>query len=206
MNKILKKTFPIKGMHCASCVRVIENALSKIKGVEEASVNLASETATVTFDSRKVTDKDLASAVANVGYKAGVEQELKTEDEDKIQKQKELKNLRSKASVSLFLGALIVWGSFPGLISTAPEILKNFYVQMILAIPVQFWAGLQFYKATIPALKHRTANMDTLITIGTTTAFIYSAVVTLFPQLVMGVGIEPMPYFDVSTNPKPLKS
>ncbi|MDO8638674.1 MAG: heavy metal translocating P-type ATPase [Candidatus Daviesbacteria bacterium] len=194
-----KKTFPIKGMHCASCVRVIEKALSSVEGVSEANVNLANETATINYDPQKVTDKDLASAVANVGYKAGVEKEMKTEDEDKIQKQKELKNLRVKALVSLFLGSLIVWGSFPGLINTAPEFLKNFSVQMILAIPIQFWAGLQFYKATIPALKHRTANMDTLIAIGTSTAFAYSAVVTLFPQIVQGVGIEPMPYFDVST-------
>lgn len=163
----MKKTFPIKGMHCASCVRVIENALSKVEGVTEANVNLANETATVTFNPQKVNDQTLASAVANVGYKAGVEDELKTEDEDKIQKQKELKKLRAKALVSLFLGSLIVWGSFPGLMDTAPLFLRNFFTQMILAIPIQFWAGLQFYKATIPALKHRTANMDTLITIGT---------------------------------------
>src|SRR3990167_10876821 len=102
----IKKTFPIKGMHCASCVRVLEKSLSRIDGVSNCVVNLATETATVTYDPKKVTDNDLVSAVANVGYKAGLEQELKTEDEQTLEKQKELKALRSKVAVSLTLGSL----------------------------------------------------------------------------------------------------
>src|SRR3990167_3279370 len=111
----IKKTFPIKGMHCASCVRILEKSLSRVNGVSNCVVNLATETANVTYDPKKVTDSDLASAVANVGYKAGLEQELKTEDEQKEEKEKELKSLRSKVFISLGLGSLIVWGSFPGL-------------------------------------------------------------------------------------------
>jgi len=64
---------------------------------------------------------------------------------------------------------------------------------------VQFWAGLEFYRATIPALKHRTANMDTLVALGTTVAFGYSAFVTIFPQVMQKIGVEPATYFDVST-------
>ena len=75
---------------------------------------------------------------------------------------------------------------------------QNFFLQLILATIVQFWAGLGFYKATLPALRHRTANMDTLITIGTSAAYGFSAVATLFPGLIAQAGIEPMPYFDVS--------
>ncbi|QQG43575.1 MAG: copper-translocating P-type ATPase [Candidatus Daviesbacteria bacterium] len=198
-NKLTTKTFPIKGMHCASCVRVLEKSLGGVEGVSNAVVNLATESATVTFNSKKVTDNDLVSAVANVGYKAGINEELKTEDEQKQEKQKELRNLRNKVLVSLGLGVLIVWGSFPFLMQFSPAILQNFLVQMILAIPVQFWAGWEFYRATIPALKHRTANMDTLVAIGTTVAFSYSAVVTIFPQLVESIGVRPEPYFDVST-------
>jgi Cu+-exporting ATPase len=82
---------------------------------------------------------------------------------------------------------------------TAPSFLQNFFVQFFLALPVQFWAGLGFYRATIPAMKHRTANMDTLVALGTTVAFGYSVVVTLFPNLVIQAGIEPTPYFDVAT-------
>lgn len=195
----IKKTFSIEGMHCASCVNVLERTLKKVPGVKEATVNLASEKATVLFDEEKVNDNQLSSAVANVGYKALLNEEARTEDEEKLAKQKELKDLRSKVVVSLIIGGLILWGSFPGLIQTSPAFLKNFLVQFILAIPVQFWAGFAFYRATIPALKHRTANMDTLVALGTTVAFGYSAIVTLFPQFVKQAGIEPMPYFDVAT-------
>lgn len=109
------------------------------------------------------------------------------------------KELQIKVIASLVLGGLILWGSFPGLMGTAPEILRNFWVQLLLAIPVQFWAGWEFYQATIPALRNRTANMDTLVALGTTVAYGYSAVVAIFPQIVKSVGIVPTPYFDVAT-------
>ncbi len=193
-----KKTFSIKGMHCASCVVMLERALTKVDGVSEATVNLATEKATVTYDSKKVSDEKLASAVSNVGYQALISEEVKTEDQEKIEKQRELKILRTKVVVSLVLGALILWGSFPGLMQTAPMILRNFWVQMLLAVPVQFWAGFEFYRATISSLRHRTANMDTLVAIGTTVAFGYSVFVTVFPELVTKINIEPMPYFDTA--------
>lgn len=194
-----KKTFSIQGMHCASCVNVLERALKKIEGVESASVNLASEKATVEYNEKQVTDKDLALAVNNVGYKALLGDQQRTDEQEKIAKQKELKDLRNKVVVSLFCGALILWGSFPGLVQTAPSFLQNFFVQFVLALPVQFWAGLGFYQATIPALKHRTANMDTLVALGTTVAFGFSTIITFFPHLVKQASIEPMPYFDVAT-------
>lgn len=193
-----KKTFSVQGMHCASCVRLIEKAVGRLDGVSECNVNLATNKATVTYDPQKVTDTTLESAVASVGYKALINEEVKSEDEEKKEKQKELNDLRNKVAVSLVLGILILWGSFPGLMSTAPSFLHNFWLQLLLATPVQFWAGLAFYKATIPALKHRTANMDTLVALGTTVAYGYSAVVTIFPQVIESVGIKPEPYFDVA--------
>ncbi|MFA6295484.1 MAG: heavy metal translocating P-type ATPase [Candidatus Paceibacterota bacterium] len=193
-----KKTFSIKGMHCASCVMVLERSLKKVDGVLQATVNLATEKATVTYDPAKVTDEKLSSAVSNVGYQALITEEIKTEDDEQKEKQKELKSLRFKVIVSLILGSLILWGGFPGLMKTAPMILQNFWVQLLLATPVQFWAGFAFYRATISALKHRTANMDTLVAIGTTVAYVYSVFVTILPQLVTKVGIEPMPYFDTA--------
>ena len=194
-----KKTYPIRGMHCASCVRVIERSLKRTPGVEDAVVNLATEKATVTYDSDICREEQIAKAVSDVGYKVVTENETVSDDQEKIEKAKELKKLRNKVGVSLFLGGLILWGSFPGLINTAPWFLKNFWVQLLLATPVQFWAGWDFYRATIPALKHRTANMDTLVSLGTTVAFLYSTFVTVFPSVVMGLGLEAMPYFDVAT-------
>ena len=193
-----KKTFSVQGMHCASCVATIERSLKKVDGVSAATVNIATEKATVTYDPTKVSDDELYSAVSNVGYEVIVNEELRTEDQEKEEKERELHDLRLKVTVSLILGALLLWGSFPGIIQTAPMFLRNSWVQLIIAIPVQFWAGFTFYRAAVSALKHRTANMDTLVAIGTTVAFAYSAFVTLFPQLVAKIGINPMPYFDTA--------
>ena len=195
----IKKTFPIKGIHCASCVVLLEDSLNKVDGVLKATVNLATEKATVVYHSEKVTDKNLESAVSNVGYEALIDGEEKHEIDEQSEKKKELRDLKIKVIVSLFLGGLILWGSFPGLMNTSPKILQNFLAQLLLATPVQFWAGLSFYKASISAIRHRTANMDTLVAIGTTVAYAYSVFVALFPNVVENIGIEPFPYFDVAT-------
>jgi len=195
----VKKTYSIKGMHCASCVGVIERSLKKVDGVIDSNVNLATEKATVTFDEDKVNDEKIASTVANAGYKVLLKEEEAHQDEEKLEKQKELKKLRNKIIVSLFLGSLILWGSFPGLMNTAPKILQSFFIQFLLALPVQFWVGLEFYKATLPALRHRTANMDTLVALGTSVAFAYSSIVVFFPNLINSIGVQASPYFDVST-------
>ncbi len=192
----VKQTYPIKGMHCASCVRVTERALKKTPGVKDAVVNLATAKATVTYDPDNCTPQQLAESIAKTGYT--LELEEKSEEIQKKEKQKELTKLRTKVIASLAGGALILWGSFPGLMNTAPEILKNFFVQLLLATPIQFWAGSEFYRATIPALKHRTANMDTLVALGTTVAYIYSVFVTFFPHVVANLGVDHMPYFDVA--------
>lgn len=192
----VKKSFPIKGMHCASCVRVTERALKKTPGVKDAVVNLATAKATVTYDKDGFTPEQMADSIAKTGYT--LELEEKNDEAIQAEKKKELNILRNKVVVSLGLGLLILWGSFPGLMNTAPAFLHNFWVQLILSTPVQFWAGLEFYKATIPALKHRTANMDTLVALGTTVAYFYSAFVTFFPHIVMNLGLDAMPYFDVA--------
>ncbi|MBI4096850.1 MAG: copper-translocating P-type ATPase [Candidatus Levybacteria bacterium] len=192
----IKKSFPIKGMHCASCVRVTERALKKTSGVKDAVVNLATAKATVTYDKDNCTPEQLADSIAKTGYTLELEDPSFAEASEG--KEKELKKLLIKVSVSLIFGGLILWGSFPGLMNTAPAFLHNFWIQLLLATPVQFWAGSEFYRATIPALKHRTANMDTLVALGTTVAYIYSAFVTFFPNVVMNLGIEAMPYFDVA--------
>ncbi|MCR4277137.1 MAG: heavy metal translocating P-type ATPase [Candidatus Roizmanbacteria bacterium] len=194
----IKQTFAIKGMHCASCVYTNEKALKAIPGVTDAAVNLASGKATLTTDS-KVEKNKISDAIKSVGYQAMFESEESLDEKIKTEKIKELKNLRIKVFVSLSLGAIIVWGSFPGIMNFAPEIFKNFNFQFVLATVVQFWAGRDLYQAAISSLRHRIANMDTLVVIGTTVAFIYSTFVTFFPKFFMDLGIEVMPYFDVST-------
>jgi Cu+-exporting ATPase len=148
-----KKDLPIIGMHCASCVRVTERALKKVQGVKEAVVNLATEKATVTYDKDICTPQQLADSIAKTGYT--LELEEKSEEIALAERRKELQGLRNKVITSLALGGLILWGSFPGLMNTAPAILHNFWVQMLLATPVQFWAGLEFYRTAIALLKRQ---------------------------------------------------
>ena len=192
----IKKSFQIKGMHCASCVRVTERALKKVPGVREAVVNFATEKATVTYDKDICNEEQLVESISKTGYT--LELVEKSEDIQEKEKKQELTKLKIKVIVSLISGSLILWGSFPGIINTAPEFLKNFFVQLILATPIQFWAASEFYLATIPALKNRTANMDTLVSLGTTVAYIYSVFVTFFPSIVANLGVDHMPYFDVA--------
>lgn len=190
------KDIPIVGMHCASCVRVVERALKKIPGVSEANVNLATESATIIAD-KIIAPADLSAAVAGAGYQAIVTENY-TWDQQQLDKNIALKKLQIKVIVSLFCGALLLWGTFPGLEMSAPSFLKNFYVQLILAVPIQLWAAASLYKSAWQALKKGQANMDTLVVIGTTVAFIYSLAVTLWPNFFMSLGVEMMPYFDAS--------
>lgn len=86
-NSRLKKVkLKIHGMHCASCVAVLERSLKKVGGVSQATINLATERATVTYDPAKVTDDKLSSAVSNVGYQALITEEIKTEDDEQKEK------------------------------------------------------------------------------------------------------------------------
>ncbi len=190
------KTIAISGMHCASCVRVLERALKKVDGVTDATVNLATEKATVSYLPDSSLDKKIEQAVTSVGY--GIISQTYSEKEIEEEKQKKLTTLKIKTTISLCIGAILVWGSFPLLMTTAPVLFTNFFFQLLIATPIQFWAGFDFYQATIRSLRSRTATMDTLIVFGTTAAYLYSLCVIFFPSLFVRLGIDPMPYFDTS--------
>ncbi len=191
----MKKIITIKGMHCASCVYNTEKALKKVAGIEEAVVNLATNSATLAYDPKQVSDKSIIDAVAGAGYTAVIDPvATNTESERK----KELRDIKKNVIISTILTLPIVFGSFPMLMDWSPSLFKNAYLQLSLASLIQFWIGLPFYRSAIPAIKHRTANMDVLVVIGTSAAYLYSVFVTFFPGVVMNVGADPMAYFDTS--------
>ncbi|OGG24655.1 hypothetical protein A3A79_02215 [Candidatus Gottesmanbacteria bacterium RIFCSPLOWO2_01_FULL_43_11b] len=161
------------GMHCASCAKLIERQLKNTPGVMAAAVNYGSEQASVEHDAT-VTPKALASAVASAGYTAVVEkQKNKTPEEMKEEaKRAELSDLARKVWVSAALSVFITIGSFPEWFGNS--FFNNLYILLLLATPVQFWAGWGFYQATWSGLRNRTASMDTLIAIGTSAAYGYS--------------------------------
>jgi Cu+-exporting ATPase len=171
----LKKSFPIIGMHCASCAKLIERKLAKTPGVISSSVNYGSEQATIEVEEGKVTDGILAKAVEEAGYKAVFEEGAKEEA-----KTKELRELKGKVIISSILTVLLVLGSFPEWFVFVPKFLTQDFVLLLLATPVQFWAGRSFYLATWSGLRNRTASMDTLIAIGTSAAYGYSLLSLIF--------------------------
>ncbi|MBI2029839.1 copper-translocating P-type ATPase [Candidatus Gottesmanbacteria bacterium] len=191
-----KRSFLITGMHCASCASNIARVLKRVPGVIDANVNYASEQASVECDINVSNDK-LKDAVSSLGYAAHFEENAENVVEK--EKKKELLELKEKVVISGFLSILLVLFSFPEIFSFVPQVLNSYFLLLILATPVQFWAGRSFYQATISSLKNRTAGMDTLIAIGTSAAYFYSLFVTFFPDVISQTGEMAGVYFDTAS-------
>jgi len=192
-------TLPVEGMHCASCVARIERNLSGLNGVVRASVNLATEKATIDYLPGAVTPEDLRHAIEHLGYvvpeqawpEAGA-----VEDREKTSHEAAARRLLVRTVVSAMLSLPILLGSFHGWLPWhVPAV-----VLWLLATPVQFWGGGPFYRGAWTAARHRTADMNTLIAVGSSAAYFYSVALILFPGFFQGtVSTAPMLYFDTSS-------
>lgn len=177
-------TIPIAGMTCAACASRIEKVVSKLDGVTKASVNLATEKATVEYDPQKVKIAIIKQSIDKIGYKAlDIEKKI-TVDEDKLRKEKEIRTLWRKLKVSaifaipllyLAMGSMIWWLHFPipGFLDPMQYPLTYALTQVALVIPIII-AGYKFYTVGFKALIQRSPNMDSLIAIGTSAAILYS--------------------------------
>jgi Cu+-exporting ATPase len=197
-------TFPVTGMTCASCVRRVEKALTRVPGVAEASVNLATEKASVRFDPAAVRLEQLTAAVERAGYRVGappaaptVEQlpAAQSLDEHGLRRQREIDDLRNKSLISLAAGVAIMLLMYLPLHVDAQLLAPAF---LIVATIVQFWAGRVFYDAAWAAAKHGTTNMNTLVAVGTSVAYGYGAFVTLWPGLAAGWGFQLHLYYETA--------
>ncbi|HET9928618.1 MAG TPA: heavy metal translocating P-type ATPase, partial [Rubrobacter sp.] len=191
---VRETTFSVTGMTCASCVGRVEKTLEKVPGVLEASVNLANERATVEYLAGEVEPSDLEMAIEGAGYGVVREEDSSVEDSH----EREYRTLKSDFLLAAALTALILVGSLPmmfGFMLPIPTGWLNVAL-LLLATPVQFWAGWRFYRGARGALKHGRANMNTLVVIGTSAAYLYSAVATLAPGL-FAAGRADV-YFDTS--------
>ena len=185
----------VGGMTCAACVSHIEGALEGVDGVLKVGVNLASERASVEYIPGIAGISDLRHAVEDAGYSLiGV-----VGDQDDVSTPRDVSVLRRKLAVSLGLAVVIMAMMFtPGLPGILPFGMD--YLLLVLATPVQFWGGRQFYHGAWGALKHRTSNMNTLIAVGTSVAYFYSVVATIFgDSFFLGNNIETATFFDTST-------
>ncbi|MFC1593001.1 heavy metal translocating P-type ATPase [Candidatus Omnitrophota bacterium] len=184
-----KSIFPVGGMTCASCVARVEEALSSVPGVISANVNLTSEKATVEF-TEGTNIADLRRAVKEAGY--GLGSEAETLEDVTIAAQQELRGVRNRLIFAATLAASIM------ALMWVPSFIGKPYLLWLLATPVQFWAGWRFYRGAWGALMHKTADMNTLVAVGTSAAYFYSMIAVLSPGLFAAAGVEPGLYFDTS--------
>jgi Cu+-exporting ATPase len=191
-----KSIYPVGGMTCATCVAHVEEALKSIPGVVSAAANLGSEKATVEY-LEGTTYAEMKKAVEDAGYELG--KEIEGLEDVSETSQREVRKLRTR---------LIIAAAFtiPILANMIAELLKieivfpgKEYLLWALATPVQFWAGWRFYKGAWGALKHRTTDMNTLIAVGTSAAYLYSVIAVLFPGLFTSSGMTAHVYFDTSS-------
>ena len=169
---------PVSGMSCAACARSIENQLAVTAGVTRAHVNFATSTATVDFDPARAAVRNLVDAIEELGY--GVPQpaagDNAGEDVEEQARGREYAALKRRLWLAAaFAAPVVVLGMWPGLMHVAAMT----WIQLALTTPVLFYAGAPFYQGAWTALRHRSANMNTLIALGTGAAFLDSLVVTV---------------------------
>ncbi len=198
--KPVSLTIPIEGMSCASCVAKIEHGLSEVPGVVQASVNLATEKATVEYQPGVAGPAAFEEAIRSLGYTPVMPtaRETETPASKEGRKQAVYRSLRARF---WFAAALTV----PVMILGMSEHLRlpisqpvSFWLQLLLTTPIQFWAGWQFYKGAWAVARHGTTDMNTLIAVGTTAAYGYSVAATLAPGIFAAAGATPQVYFDSS--------
>jgi Cu+-exporting ATPase len=192
-----KLTFGVGGMSCASCVSHVEEALKEVHGVVSASVNLASEKATVEYVIDEASMADFKKAVEEAGYS------VRAVEEDVVEKaaHQETTAIKQRLILAGTIGIYMLFiaiSQIAGGWSWLPDFFSNKYLLWVLATPVQFWAGWQFYKGFWSGLKHGQANMNTLIAVGTSAAYLYSVAAILFPDFFASGGREADVYFDTS--------
>ncbi|MEK7577261.1 MAG: heavy metal translocating P-type ATPase [Patescibacteria group bacterium] len=210
---MIKKLFPIKGMHCASCASVITKKLSKFDGIQSCTVNFGTEKATIDFDPKKVTVSDMNHEVSKLGYELSdtmspMDHSMHAgHDMTKEYKLKELAKLQHHVqivlpmtAVSIFVMGWEIGAKTLGLWSEMPEIPMEFFHHLlpIFATYALFVVGVPYLQGIIRFIKYKVANMDTLVGIGTSVAFLYSFIVTAFEEVLAPYINTQQNYYDVT--------
>jgi len=184
---------PVGGMTCAACQARVQRALARAPGVEDASVNILLHNASVTFDSDATSPEQLVEAIKATGYEASVPEApsesqwsaaFAQETERDRALAREQKTLAWKAGVSLTVGLLAMVVMMPP------------FVLLVLTTAVMIWAGRHFYVRAWAAARHGSSDMNTLISVGTGAAYLYSVVATLAPGVFLDRGLKPDVYYE----------
>lgn len=205
----MKKTIPVIGMACSVCAANVERKLNSLEGITSATVSLAGRTALVDYDPEKITLEDMKREISNAGYDLVIEADRSAEEINR----REFTLLKRKTLLSWFFAILVMAFSM-GWVSTGMENTAsmgygmmrdshasafNNQISLILALLNMLYCGRMFYVSAWKQLRHRTANMDSLVALSTLIAFLFSAFNTFFGEMVWGArGIEWHTYFDAS--------
>ncbi|TCP28892.1 Cu+-exporting ATPase [Scopulibacillus darangshiensis] len=193
-----KTEFNVTGMTCAACANKIEKKLNKLEGVSSANVNFALESATVEYDPNEVSIPDMKEAIKKLGYQLETKSDKEVGSAD--HREKAIKKQTAKFIASLILSLPLLWSmvshfEFMSFI-WLPSIFMNPWFQLLLATPVQFIIGGQFYVGAYKALRNKSANMDVLVAMGTSAAYFYSLYLSI--QSLGGNGHMVDLYFETS--------
>ncbi|QNE38575.1 copper-translocating P-type ATPase [Hymenobacter sp. NBH84] len=200
-------TIDIEGMTCAACASAVERSLRRTPGVTQALVNYATEKATVEYEPGAASPGVLREAVRRAGYDVAARRPDTSAtdrqaalDQQKAQAYHHLKRrlwvAAALTAVIMPLSMLMLW---PALSARINMQWLN-YLLLVLTLPVVLYSGREFYVSAWKGLRHRTANMDTLIAVGTGAAFLYSLAVTLAPSFFQAHGLMPEPYYDTTAT------
>jgi Cu+-exporting ATPase len=199
-----RTTLNIGGMTCASCVGHVEHALAGVPGVIAASVNLATEKATVEYVPGVAGLPDFQKAVAGAGYRLDGQGRDAEAELERMSRAAETKSLRTRFLFAAAGGILLLLGTFEALPWVPPLMALAFYPFLLWAVatPIQFWSGWSFYTSGVGALRHGAPNMHTLIALGTSVAYGYSVAVVLIngfaPEILANTGIKTAVFFDTA--------
>ena len=193
-GKNIKNTYPVLGMSCASCAARVDKTLNGLPGVYQATVNYATAVAQVEYNPEICSDATLQSAVQDAGYDLLVDT-----GEDAADKAEEIRLTRYRKIKRRTVAALLL--SLPVMVISMffEDISSLKYVLWILATPVVFGLGREFYINAWRQLKHGTSNMDTLVAVSTGIAYTFSVFNLLFPDFWFSRGIEPHIYFEAAS-------
>jgi len=191
----------LKGMGCASCANTIETAIQNVDGVGICHVNFGAEQATVEFDPDQTNIEQIQQAVTDAGYTAQPLEDTNSNLKDSEKENQEIEQkLTRKVLISAIVSGFLVIGGLPmmtGLnLPFIPPWMHNPWLQLILATPILFWSGQSFFMGAWKGLKRHQADMNTLIAVGTGSAYLYSVFVTFFPQFFLNQGLSADVYYE----------
>jgi P-type Cu2+ transporter len=190
---IVKEIYPVEGMSCASCAMSIQTMLGKQEGVKNAVVNLAAEQVIVEYDPTLIDPPKMSKVIDSIGFRLITDKSVLEQDREDAQS-KRLRKLRFNTimSAAFSVPVLIISMVFHHSIPYANLIM------LVLALPVLVWFGREFFVIAWKRARHFSSNMDTLVALGTGTAFLYSTFNTVFPVFLRSHGFEPHVYFEAS--------